>query len=94
MELNEVLTRLAEAIENVEDYEKDFDYLRTLEKPEGGEAYDDLKEKYDSLKEKYRKRFVESLTEEVKADKPKRTEDVEENDNVRYEDLDLSGEND
>lgn len=99
MKLEEALTKIAEGLENIEDYGEEFDFIRGLEKEktkiEETEEYKNLDEKYNELKEKYKKRFIESLTkplEDNDDDKPDdNDDDVEE---VKIEDLDLTGIND
>lgn len=95
MKLEEALTKIAEGLENIEDYGEEFDFIRGLEKQktkiEETEEYKKLDEKYNELKEKYKKRFIESLTKPLEDKQDDNDDDVEE---VKIEDLDLTGIND
>lgn len=91
MTLEEVLTRFAEGLENVEDYDEDFEFLRGMNNNVvESEEYKNLDNKYKELKEKYKKKFIDSLTKPVV--------DIEEEDEeekeIKIEDLDLTGIND
>lgn len=95
MTLEEALAKIVEGLDNIEDYEEEIDFIRGLEstKIEETEEYKNLDTKYNELKEKYKKRFIESLTKPLDNDdgKEENDDDVEE---VKIEDLDLTGIND
>ena len=81
MTLEEVLTQFAEGLENVADYEEEFDFIRGMNSgnvedseeyknidskyKELKEKYKNLDSKYKELKEKYKKKFIDSLTKPV-----------------------------
>lgn len=95
MTLEEVLTRFAEGLENVEDYDKDFEFLRGMNNTDikDSEEYKNLDKKYNELKEKYKKKFIDSLTKPVgvvEEDEEEKEEETE----IKIEDLDLTGIND
>ena len=96
MTLEEVLTRFAEGLENVEDYDKDFEFLRGMNNTDikDSEEYKNLDKKYNELKEKYKKKFIESLTESVGEVEEEDEEEDKEEKGVKIEDLDLTGIND
>lgn len=100
MTLEEVLTRFAEGLENVEDYDEDFEFLRGMNNTDikESEEYKNLDKKYNELKEKYKKKFIDSLTKPLGGDKEESEEEEEEEEeeetNVKIEDLDLTGIND
>lgn len=95
MTLEEVLTRFAEGLENVEDYDKEFDFIRGMNNGnvEDSEEYKNLDNKYKDLKEKYKKKFIESLTKPV-GEVEEEEEEGEEEKDIKIEDLDLTGIND
>lgn len=95
MTLEEALTRFAEGLENVEDYDEEFDFIRGMNNVnvEDSEEYKNLDNKYKDLKEKYKKKFIESLTKPVGEVEEEEEEDEEEKD-IKIEDLDLTGIND
>lgn len=95
MNLKEVLARLAEAIDNVDEYSEEFDFLHGIENvnPTDSEEYKNLEKDYKELKEKYKKRFIESLTKSDDSEDKDESEDEAE-ETINIEDLDLSGEND
>ena len=94
MTLEEVLTRFAEGLENVEDYDKEFDFIRGMSngRIEDSEEYKNLDKKYKELKEKYKTKFIDSLTKPVVEIEEEDEEDEEEE--IKIEDLDLTGIND
>lgn len=96
MTLEEVLTRFAEGLENVEDYDKEFDFLRGMSSGnvEDSEEYKNLDEKYKELKEKYKKKFIDSLTKPVGEIKEEDEDEDKEEKEIKIEDLDLTGIND
>lgn len=99
MKLEEALTKIAEGLENIEDYGEEFDFIRGLEtekiKIEESEEYKNLDEKYNELKEKYKKRFIESLTKPLDDnDGDKQDDNDDDIEEVKIEDLDLTGIND
>ena len=99
MRLEEALTKIAEGVENIEDYDEEFDFIRGLEKEkvkiEETEEYKNLDEKYNELKEKYKKRFIESLTKPLEGnDDDKQDDNDDAVEEVKIEDLDLTGIND
>ena len=95
MTLEEALTRFAEGLENVEDYDEEFDFIRGMNNGniEDSEEYKNLDNKYKDLKEKCKKKFIESLTKPVGEVEEEEEEDEEEKD-IKIEDLDLTGIND
>lgn len=99
MKLEEALTKIAEGLENIEDYDEEFDFIRGLEtekiKIEETEEYKNLDEKYNELKEKYKKRFIESLTKPLEDNDDDKLDDNDDDvEEVKIEDLDLTGIND
>lgn len=96
MTLEEVLTRIAEGLENVEDYDEEFDFIRGMNNGsvEDSEEYKNLDAKYNELKEKYKKKFINSLTKPVGEIEEKDEEENEEEKEIKIEDLDLTGIND
>lgn len=94
MTLEEVLTRFAEGLENVEDYDEDFEFLRGMNNNVAeSEEYKNLDNKYKELKDKYKKKFIESLTKPLE-DSKQDEEEEEVNEEIKIEDLDLTGIND
>lgn len=95
MTLEEVLTRFAEGLENVEDYEDEFDFIRGMSSGnvEDSEEYKNLDKKYKELKEKYKNKFIDSLTKPVGKVEEEDEEENEEEE-IKIEDLDLTGIND
>lgn len=95
MTLEEVLTRFAEGLENVEDYDEDFDFLRGMNNTNvlESEEYKNLDNKYKELKDKYKKKFIDSLTKPV-GETEEEEEEKEEKTEIKIEDLDLTGIND
>lgn len=96
MTLEEVLTRFAEGLENVADYEEEFDFIRGMSNGnvEDSEEYKNLDKKYKELKEKYKKKFIDSLTKPVGEIEEEDEEEDEEEKEIKIEDLDLTGIND
>lgn len=103
MTLEEALTRFAEGLENVEDYDEEFEFIRGMNNGNVEDSeeykkldtkYNDLKEKYNDLKEKYKKKFIESLTKSVGEIEEENEEEDEEEKEIKIEDLDLTGIND
>ena len=96
MTLEEVLTRIAEGLENVEDYDEEFDFIRGMSSGnvEDSEEYKNLYSKYKELKEKYKKKFIDSLTKPVVEVEEEDEEEDEEKEGIKIEDLDLTGIND
>lgn len=95
MTLEEVLTRFAEGLENVEDYDEDFEFLRGMNNASvvDSEEYKNLDNKYKELKDKYKKKFIDSLTKPV-GETEEEEEEKEEKTEIKIEDLDLTGIND
>lgn len=95
MTLEEVLTRFAEGLENVEEYEEEFDFIRGMNigNVEDSEEYKKLDKKYKELKEKYKKKFIDSLTKPV-VDIEEEEKEEDEKEEIKIEDLDLTGIND
>ena len=94
MTLEEVLTHLAEGLENIEDYDEDFEFLKGINNTtvEESEEYVNLDKKYKELKEKYKNRFIDSLTKPLNNHEEEEEEEEEEyNDSIKIEDLDLTG---
>lgn len=96
MTLEEVLTRFAEGLENVEEYDKEFDFIRGMNNGnvEDSEEYKNLDKKYKELKEKYKKKFIDSLTKPVVDIEEEDEEEDQEKEEIKIEDLDLTGIND
>lgn len=96
MTLEEVLTRIAEGLENLEDYDKEFDFIRGMNSGnvEDSEEYKNLDKKYKELKDKYKKKFIDSLTKPVTTVEEEDEEEDEEEKEIKIEDLDLTGIND
>lgn len=102
MTIEEALTKIAEGVDDIQNYSEEFDFLRGIDvsNPTESEEYKNLTKDYDDLKKKYKARFIESLT------KPKNTteddddvidDDVIEDDEskeIDISELDLTGEND
>lgn len=95
MTLEEVLTRFAEGLESVEDYDEEFEFLRGMNNTSvvESEEYKNLDNKYKELKEKYKKKFIDSLTKTLE-DSKQDEEEEEVNEEIKIEDLDLTGIND
>lgn len=97
MTLEEALANIAGAIENVDEFETEFDFIKGLGTPvkvEDSEEFKNLSAKYEELSSKYKARFIESLTQ---ADNTQVIEDIDdksEDEDIKVEDLDLSGVND
>lgn len=96
MTLEDVMTRFAEGLENVADYEEEFDFIRGMSSGnvEDSEEYKNLDKKYKELKEKYKKKFIDSLTKPVGEIEEEDEEEDEEEKEIKIEDLDLTGIND
>lgn len=94
MTLEEVLTRFAEGLENVEDYDEDFEFIRGMNNNAvESEEYKNLENKYKELKDKYKKKFIDSLTKPLE-DSKQDEEDEEDETEIKIEDLNLTGIND
>lgn len=96
MKLEEALTKIAEGLENIEDYGEEFDFIRGLKKTkaEETEEYKSLDAKYNELKEKYKKRFIESLTKPLEDNDDNGDDNDDYVEEVKIEDLELTGIND
>ena len=100
MTIEEALTKIADGLDDIQNYSEEFDLLRGIEtsNPTDTEEYKNLEKEYDELKKKYKERFIESLTKAKITDKTDETnENDDENDEtneIEISELDLTGEND
>lgn len=101
MEFNDALAKILEAIDDVSVYENELEIIRNgniAKDVKESDEYKDLSDQYNELKAKYKRKFIDTLTQEVKPDGSDEPNDSDEPDdldgNISFEDLDLSGESD
>lgn len=99
MTIEEALTKIAEGLDDVQNYSEEFDFLREIDvsNPTESEEYKNLRKDYDDLKKKYKLRFIESLTKPKNSTEDEDDDDVTEDDEskeIDISELDLTGEND
>lgn len=96
MEFNEALAKILELIDDISPYEAEIDTIRNgniATNPIESEEYKNLSDDYEKLKAQYKAKFIQSLTEDV-VEPEDNDEPDDAPDEIRFEDLDLSGEND